>query len=486
MPKECSLKSLAWWIKDFPDFQMDGDIIFCVPCKKAIPCKTKNQVISHINNHKKNEKPKAKLKAKEDPPLSPTTSATNDSFKYDLCKSLLTSNIPLQNLDNSSFKQFLEKYCKKCIPEESIMRKVYLEDIYSNVMTEIKESVGTNYFYVIIDETADKAGRYIGSISLGILKTDCKGKQYLITIKELSQSDYLTVSNFISTTLSNFFLPEKVPADKVLLLVSNSSRHMVKAGQYLKTMYKNLIHVTCMLNGLNQVAEEISEQVPALTRFITNFENIFYESPLRLETFKEKLPHLSQPPQVVKCRWDTWMEAALFHAKYHQEVTEIIHEFSETTSLISECRRLLERPQLREQTTFVETNYKFVPKVMSMLQAGIVPLESSIKYLKIFEEYVRRVRGGKGSIIIEKLDEVFINNVGFQSLIAINDINNGETNQIFNLDSELAMYFKYAPVTCMDLKRHSQVYNSHISNPTGFTNENFDKETIVRYYYSSK
>jgi hypothetical protein len=45
----------------------------------------------------------------------------------------------------------------------------------------------------------------------------------------------------------NFFAPNVVPTDKILLMLSDAAPYMVKAGQQLKTMYPNLVQVTIHL-----------------------------------------------------------------------------------------------------------------------------------------------------------------------------------------------------------------------------------------------
>lgn len=53
----------------------------------------------------------------------PTTSKIN-SFNKDLCKTLLAANIPLNKLQNTYFRSFLEKYTHKDIPSVSLLRIV--------------------------------------------------------------------------------------------------------------------------------------------------------------------------------------------------------------------------------------------------------------------------------------------------------------------------------------------------------------------------
>jgi hypothetical protein len=49
----------------------------------------------------------------------------------------------------------LEKYTNKHIPNESILRKNYLNERYTDVLQNILEYIGSSYIFFSIDETTD-------------------------------------------------------------------------------------------------------------------------------------------------------------------------------------------------------------------------------------------------------------------------------------------------------------------------------------------
>lgn len=51
--------------------------------------------------------------------LGDETKPKKSSFNEDLCLSLITENIPWFKLKNSLFRDFLQNYTKKDIPDES-------------------------------------------------------------------------------------------------------------------------------------------------------------------------------------------------------------------------------------------------------------------------------------------------------------------------------------------------------------------------------
>lgn len=55
-------------------------------------------------------------------------------FNKDLCQALVASNIPLNKLNNLNFQLFLKKYCKLNIPDESTLRKRFVDSCYTDTI----------------------------------------------------------------------------------------------------------------------------------------------------------------------------------------------------------------------------------------------------------------------------------------------------------------------------------------------------------------
>uniref|UniRef100_T1H8U3 DUF659 domain-containing protein n=1 Tax=Rhodnius prolixus TaxID=13249 RepID=T1H8U3_RHOPR len=77
----------------------------------------------------------------------------------DLCRALVRAAIPFHKLKNPHFKGFLETYIGKKMPDESALRKNYLEDVYKGTLTKIRELIKDGPIWVSIDETTDVEGR---------------------------------------------------------------------------------------------------------------------------------------------------------------------------------------------------------------------------------------------------------------------------------------------------------------------------------------
>ena len=83
------------------------------------------------------------------------------------------------------------------------------------------------------------------------------------------------------------------------VMLFDAAGYKVKAGQQLKLLYPNLIHVTCLTQGLNRIAEEIRQEIPTVNFLVPNIKKTFVKSPLTVKILKEKLSNPPLPPESV-------------------------------------------------------------------------------------------------------------------------------------------------------------------------------------------
>jgi hypothetical protein len=60
----------------------------------------------------------------------------NEFFK-DLCNAVVAADILWYKLQVPKFRSFFEKYCKRVVPEESTLRKNYLDVSYEETIVNI-------------------------------------------------------------------------------------------------------------------------------------------------------------------------------------------------------------------------------------------------------------------------------------------------------------------------------------------------------------
>ncbi|CAH2012208.1 unnamed protein product [Acanthoscelides obtectus] len=141
MPKVSSSKAdlLKKWIKNAKHLSTDGTVVYCNSCSKQVSSNQKFQIDQHLATavHKEMEK-RFNGKMQQtfvSTALCGSSQQNQDSkneFYFDLCNSMVQSNIPWNNLEQPAFRKFLEKYCNRHIPNESTLRNNYLKKFYQN------------------------------------------------------------------------------------------------------------------------------------------------------------------------------------------------------------------------------------------------------------------------------------------------------------------------------------------------------------------
>jgi hypothetical protein len=131
MPK-CS-SSLSSFVKEFGEhvFSSDGKILFCKLYEVKVSASKRFLVTQHLKNCKAwaCSKSLKKTQSTVQPLFIQNTNKKSD-FNSDLAEALLSANILLYKVNNFKFKEFLENYTSKNIPDESTLRKNYVDDIY--------------------------------------------------------------------------------------------------------------------------------------------------------------------------------------------------------------------------------------------------------------------------------------------------------------------------------------------------------------------
>ena len=68
-------------------------------------------------------------------------------------------DIPLNKLENSKMKEFLEKYTKNICPDRSTLIKNYLKTFYEETIDGIRRDLVNEKLWILIDETCDPRGK---------------------------------------------------------------------------------------------------------------------------------------------------------------------------------------------------------------------------------------------------------------------------------------------------------------------------------------
>lgn len=125
---------LRKWIEGHDSLTTDGEIIFCKACDLKINASRSHHVKQHLETPSHLGKLKRKCAVPKQTLLKGTCEKLSaDSFKRELCEAMIAANIPWFKLNNPVLKAFLEKYMQRKMPEESTLRKNYLQPCYDSV-----------------------------------------------------------------------------------------------------------------------------------------------------------------------------------------------------------------------------------------------------------------------------------------------------------------------------------------------------------------
>lgn len=278
---------VARYLREFPNetFKTDSNILFCSCCDKQISTSQRFLVTQHIATakHKENKERKSKLQQTFITTSTASTSSGKSGFNTDLCRALVRADIPLHKINNSDFKMFLEKYTEKKIPDESTLRKNYLQEIYVETLDKIRDNLKNSNIWVSIDETTDVEGRYIANVIVGKLSSLSPSVPYLLNCEVLEKCNHASIARFFNDSMSLLW-PSGVLNENVLLFLSDAAPYMVKAGKALQVFYPKMIHLTCLAHALHRVAETVRNQFPNVDALISSVKK-FFESSKPRENF---------------------------------------------------------------------------------------------------------------------------------------------------------------------------------------------------------
>lgn len=500
MPKEKKTTSsrLQSYVTEFGTeiFSTDNKILFCKVCNTKVSSEKRFSITQHIaaEKHRKSVK-RAEEKKDKSQQLLFQNSSTKSSFKTDLCKAMLSANIPFNKLSNPHFKIFLEKYTSEVIPDQSTLRKSCVDNCYQETIGEIRNKVAEKKIWVSIDETTDAEGRYIASVMIGTLLTDRPGEIFLLNVEQLEKANHSTICTLFEDSLCLLW-PGGIHRNDVLLFLSDAAPYMVKAGDTLKVLYTKMVHVTCTAHGLNRVAEYIRIQYPKVDKLVANVKKVFKKAPSRIIKFKTDAPNIPLPPEPILTRWGTWISASIYYCENFQIVKNIVESFDEDDALsIRNAQKYFKAPQIKGNLAFIKSNFECLTTAITRLQKQGMALHMAIQIIEDVSAKFNNLKSQTGIKINEKLQTVLTKNKGFQIVCNISKILNGEEENVGcldipeNLTSSDMGYFKYAPTTSADVERSFSVYKNLLApNRRSFKFENIKKSLIVQCntYFAGK
>ena len=483
-PVASSLSSkLKAWISVDSALITDGKTVLCQTCDKRIGCTMKSQIDQHLRSNL-HIKYKQRVSSKKQVLLTqlqgrPTSS--NSEFYKELCMALVAGNIPWNKLQVPEFKHFLQKYCNRNIPDESTLRKNYLDSCYLDVLENIRNDIGSSPVWISADGTTDAAGRFIANLIVGKMDSEAASKPYLIYCKPLEVTNSSTIARFINDGLKVLW-QDGVKEERVLLMYTDAAPYMLKAGKSLAVFYPNLVHVTCMAHALQRVAETVRHEFPEVNSLISATKKVFLKCPYRIQRYKEQLPDVPLPPEPVITRWATWIEAVIFYSKNFEAVKSVMENFSSDPAVcVSESLLAFNSDKVLLSVSYIASHFSWLPNSIKKLETSGMVLQEAVKIMEDAVQKVSVVPGEVGSVVSTKMQSVLNKNPGYPTLVTLSRLFNGENVEPPKsiIPSRIPLY-KYAPLTSCEVERSFSIYKNILSDRRlCMTAEHLEKYIII-------
>jgi len=193
--------------------------------------------------------------------------------------------------------------------------------VYNKQQANIVEQLKEKKFAVILDETTNVMGRYVVNVLLQLLVAfagadNCR--PLLVNTEFLEEVNNSTMSQVVIRTLSNL----NVDFNDVLAFISDNAAYMKKCfTDRLKGILPNTVHITCWVHIVFLVGEQFRCALPLIDELVSTVKAIFSKAPGRRARYlnqlrQQKATKIALPPVPVITRWNTWFEAALYHAEH--------------------------------------------------------------------------------------------------------------------------------------------------------------------------
>jgi hypothetical protein len=207
----------------------------------------------------------------------------------------------------------------------------------------------------------------------------------LVAVKQLDKTNNATIARFVNETLSFLYLPNQIPVEKVIYMVTDGAAYMVKAGHNLKLFFQNLIHVTCLAHAMNRVAEAVRTEFPLVNKLINNGKKVFVKAPTRVQVYKEMLVDVPLPVQTILTRWGTWIKAALFYTEHYGDFKNVVNSFDPNCAQsVAECQTIFKKPELAGQLAYIRAHFADIPTIIEKLETKNLPLTDAFKLVDDF------------------------------------------------------------------------------------------------------
>jgi len=100
----------------------------------------------------------------------------------------------------------------KQILKEATLRKGYIDDIFLEIIENIKKCINKNKIWISINETTDAEGHFIANVIIGNHIIDEPGSVFLLNSEELIKANHFIIFKLFDQSI-NLLWPQGVKYD---------------------------------------------------------------------------------------------------------------------------------------------------------------------------------------------------------------------------------------------------------------------------------
>ncbi|RWS21713.1 uncharacterized protein B4U80_07221 [Leptotrombidium deliense] len=338
--------------------------------------------------------------------------------------------------------------------------KYCIKPIYDEYIQKIRNVVGDNDVFFIVDETTDRMTNYVVNILVGVLN-GYETKPMLLKVSFVEKTNNYTIGQSVMAAC-NVLWDNKTQYAKLKLMVTDQATYMLLAVSVMKQgSYQHLNHITCLAHAAHRVADTIREAFPKVNKFISNMKKVLLKSKHRQQMFRTETS-LPLPPKAVITRWGTWLEACFFYIDNFEKISSFIKTLKAKSAALEAVKKALQKPIVKNELMMI-SNYRFVVSTIKKLEEQNL---TSNEQRKILEEMHVQLDGE------------------FKEKLEFSLSRNPDLNKFLSTDLPFEEQFKrkYAPLVSVEVERSFSVYKSFFrDNRSRFTHESIEHNMVISY-----
>ena len=456
MPKVNNLNSC--YLKDLSFLEDHNGALRCKYCCNRVGSK-RSSIIDHSSSakHQRLSVQQQKQCTIEAAFSSSSLQISKDQhFNCRLADTFLKTNIPLHKLNEPAMKGFIEEFTQFKCPDESTVRKNYVDKIYFEKLSELQTNMKESQIYLILDETTDRNHRMVLNVMVGKLSSDNASEPYLLdTIFLKSACNHSTVSQGLIQSLCTLYGNE-IDYQKIGLIVTDAAPYMIKAvSNFINCFAEKCIHLTCVVHGLHLVCDCVRQQYEQVNLYISKVKKVLVKANQRRALFVEKTG-LSLPPEPIITRWGTFLEAVKYHASNFEKAKSFIQDINEPHNLVvTELKALVESSEIPLQLAQIVSCFFYLVPAVKKLESSNMSL---LEQLNILDDVKSKLPSNSSAF--EKFLSVEKKNAGLQTLRSISAVLNGSPIELLakSFSPSQILNYSYAPLSSFEVERSFSKY----------------------------